>query len=50
MARVGVFDAGAAAPMSGAAVCFLTTTVPTAWIFRPPTGSASTQYVPAFGS
>ena len=46
VARVGVFEAGAAAPMSGATVRSLTTTVPTAWIFRPPTGSASTQYVP----
>ncbi len=43
VASVGVCDFGAAAPMSGAAVRSLTTTVPTAWIFRPPTGSASTQ-------
>src|ERR687897_1653344 len=50
VARVGVREDGAAAPTSGAAVRSLTTTVPTAWIFRPPTGSASSQYVPGFGS
>src|SRR6185503_20683370 len=43
-ASVGVFEGIAFAPTSGAVVSVLTTTVPTAWILRPPTGSASTQY------
>ena len=45
-ASVGVSDGNAASPTSGASVFGLTTMLPTAWIFRPPTGSASTQYVP----
>src|SRR5215210_489577 len=43
---VGVFDGGARSPTSGACGRFFTTTLPTAWILRPPTGSASIQYVP----
>ena len=38
------------APTSGASVTVLTTTLPTAWILRPPTGSASTQYLPGLSS
>ena len=49
-ASVGVSDGKAAAPTSGAAVAALTTTLPTAWILRPPTGSARTQYLPGLSS
>src|SRR5688500_10421774 len=47
---VGVFDGTACAPTSGAAVFAFTTTFPTACIFRPPTGSARSQYVPGSSS
>src|SRR5829696_4453832 len=47
---VGVFEGTAGAPTSGAAVFSFTTTFPTAWIFRPPTGSARSQYVPGSSS
>ena len=36
-------------PTAGATGLSLTTTLPTAWILRPPIGSASSQYLPGFG-
>jgi hypothetical protein len=47
---VGVSDEIARAPTSGASVFGFTTTLPIAWILRPPTGSASSQYVPGSSS
>jgi len=47
LASVGVSEAGAGSPTSGAWVRSLTTTFPTGWIFlSPPAGSASSQWVP----
>jgi hypothetical protein len=43
LSSVGVLDGIAFAPTSGAVVSGFTTTVPTAWILRPPTGSARSQ-------
>ena len=48
VASVGVADGTAASPTAGAVGLSLTTTFPIAWIFRPPTGSARTQYLPGF--
>ena len=48
-ARVGVFDGIARSPTDGAAVFCATTTLPSAWIFLPPTGSAMNQYLPGAG-
>ena len=49
-ARVGVSDAGAGSPTPGAAIDFSTTMFPSAWTGSgPPSGSATNQYLPAFG-
>ena len=46
---VGFCDGIALSPTAGAAECLRTTISPSAWILRPPTGWARTQYFPGFG-
>ena len=49
LASVGVFVGSARSPTVGAVLFRFTTTFPSAWIFVPPTGSATNQYVPGVG-
>ena len=47
--RVGFREGTARSPTDGADVRFRTTRLPSAWIRFPPTGSARSQYFPAYG-
>ena len=49
LASVGVSEAMARSPIDGALLRSATTTFPSAWIFRPPIGSARIQYLPGSG-
>ncbi len=50
LASVGVSEEIARSPTAGAVLRLRTTIWPSAWILRPPTGSARNQYVPGVGA